>query len=188
MARFDPELSQWIRWLHVAQQLPTATVAAVLGRDSSFIDEWFEREGSRLRFIPSGPPRRNRRPGPHQLISGRTGTRIRILRDLGYNADRIAAILGLDPAETAEFLQRLTPIRCASLCRPRERRRRKPQPTVHPDDIGPDGLPRAPMAIRETPSPTKEATAPAEASSVLVDQVQPAPSPGNEWIGSWSPC
>lgn len=187
MARFDPELSQWVRWLYIGQQLPAATVAAVLGRDPSFINDWFEREGWRLLAIPSGPPRRNRRPGPHQLISGRTGTRIRVLRDHGYSADRIAAILGLDHAETAEFSQRLTPIRCASLCRPRQRRRRKPQPTVHPDDLGPDGLPRPPIAIRETPAPTKEATVPIEAFPILVDQVEPAPPPRNEWVGSWSP-
>jgi hypothetical protein len=165
MARFDPELSLWMRWLHVGCQLPLEHVAAVLGRECSLVTSWFETHVRHVRFIPSGPPRRARRPGPQTLISGRTGTRIRILRDLGYTADRIASVLAIPLEETADFLGRIQPIRRATLQRPRPRKR-KPLP-FHPDDLLAG---RQPLALVESPPPEP---APSE----------PVPLAPREWVG-----
>ena len=126
MARLDPELSLWIRWLHVGCELPLEHVATVLGRELSLVADWFQDKGRHLSFVPIGPPRRNRRPGPRRLISAETGTRIRVLNALGYTAVKIAAILAIDPDETTDFLRRLEPKRCAALRRPRLRNRKPP--------------------------------------------------------------
>jgi hypothetical protein len=169
-ARFDPELSLWIRWLHLGCQLPLEHTAAVLGRECSLVTSWFETHVRHVRFIPSGPPRRARRPGPQTLISGRTGTRIRILRDLGYSADRIASILAIPLDETTEFLGRIQPIRRMTLQRPRLRRR-KPPPS-NPDDAGAGS--HAPAEL--------EPSAPAGEHDHQVDPlIQP-----REWIGPTS--
>jgi hypothetical protein len=176
MARRDPELSLWIRWLHVGCELPLEHVATVLGRECSFIATWFELNGRRLRFIPSGPPRRDRRPGPRHLISAETGTRIRVLSGLGYDAVKIAAVLAIDPDDTVEFLRRLEPIRCVTLRRPRLRRRES-RPAVHPDDVGSSARPLTAIV----PAAVVEARD-------LVELEPPAAPPAScPWVGSSSP-
>jgi Helix-turn-helix domain of resolvase len=170
MARCDPELSLWIRWLRVGAQLPLEHVAAVLGRECSFIETYYEKHGRHLRFIPSGPPRRDRRPGPKRLISNRTGTRVRILQDLGYGPDQIATILAIDLDELTDFLSRLEPVRRATLRRPRERRRvpghlRKP--------VG------RPPGLRPARPPTELE------GNVVAPLVDPTP-PRRAWVGSTS--
>ena len=68
MARFDPELSQWMRWRHVRCQLPMEHVAAVLGQEIALVASWFETHVQHLSFTPAGPPS-PRPPAAHNALS-----------------------------------------------------------------------------------------------------------------------
>jgi hypothetical protein len=68
--------------------------------------------------IPTGPPRRR----PASGVLGQLGRHVRRFLELGYDADRIAELLALNPLAVRDFVSRITPARKESLVKPREHR------------------------------------------------------------------
>jgi hypothetical protein len=116
-----PQLGKaWCRWLR-SVGLPAEHTAVVLDLEPFEVEVFLAAPGyGRPPQIPAiGGVRRAVTLRP---VKGDTLNKIRRLLDLGYDADRITAILRLNRWHLAAVIARITPDRVAVLSRPRTRR------------------------------------------------------------------
>jgi transposase-like protein len=114
----------WVRWFAECG-VCTAHIAFVFARRAAQIERTIE--PARKGPVPApliGPPLRSQK-GPE--IHGPTAAKVRSLRSLGYEVDRIAGLLGLRRGDVKDFLDRIRPLRRPqvlphALTRPRSRK------------------------------------------------------------------
>jgi transposase-like protein len=99
----------WIRWF-ARSHVPLEHIGFIFDRRIDRIERVLAPANKgRPPVMPIGPPLP---PGLHERrILAQTGTRIKTLRSLGYETDRIAELLGLPRAAVKDFLDRLKPLR-----------------------------------------------------------------------------
>lgn len=184
----------WCRWLR-AVGLPTAHIATVLDLEELEVDSFLRAphaKGARRAAI--GIPSRctTKRLLPRRAILGETGTYIRRLCGLGYDAKRIAVILVLRPGAVAEFISRVMSTCGKPLAKPRtslaqrsmearrlEREKRRANAATAAAD----------WARWNRPEPSQDDADPhslpsVELASEPMDMTEPIEPKPNRWVGS----